>query len=280
MNTTPSYTMTQTEFFFNETENLTHCFEPISLKEMDSVKLMDRVDVKYVIPIQTLPKVLFEAQTKYRILEVGNKRLCNYETLYYDTADLQLYNHHLKNRANRYKIRSRNYVDSDLRFFEVKFKNNKGRTIKTRIKRETINQQMDIDSAEFLKQSTPLSHLDFTGIIWVDYTRITLVSKQSLERLTIDLKLTFRNNRHQKAYPEIAIAEVKQEKSSGSPFIDIMKQFHIRQGSISKYCFGIISLYEGIPYNTFKPNLQRIHKLINQYDFAPGNNLNRPVSMA
>lgn len=280
MNTPAPYSITKTEFFFNEIENLTHVFEPISLKEMDNVKLMDRVDVKYVIPIQILPKVLLEARDKYRILEVENKRLCNYETLYYDTADLQLYNSHLKNRANRYKIRSRNYVDSDLRFFEIKFKNNKGRTVKTRIKRETINQQMDIDSTEFLRQSTPLSHLDFTGIMWVDYTRITLVSIQSLERLTIDLKLTFRNSSNSKVYPEIAIAEVKQEKASGSPFIDIMKQFHIRQGSISKYCLGIISLFEGIPYNTFKPHLQRIHKLINQYDITTGNNFYRPVSMA
>ena len=60
------------------------------------------------------------ARNEYQILEIENKRLCNYEMLYYDTADLQLYNNHLKNRANRYKIRSRNYVDSDLRFFEIK----------------------------------------------------------------------------------------------------------------------------------------------------------------
>jgi len=87
---------------------------------------------------------------------------------------------------------------------------------------------MDTESARFLRQSTPLSHLDFEGIMWVDYTRITLVSKHTLERLTIDQKLTFRNNIHQKAYPEIVIAAVKQEKASGSPFIHIIKKHGIR----------------------------------------------------
>lgn len=269
----------KTRCFFDKIENLTHFFEPISLKEMDSVKLMDRVDVKYIIPLQLLPQILQDTRGKYRILEVANKRLSHYETLYYDTSDLLLYNNHLKKRASRYKIRSRNYVDSDVKFFEIKFKNNKGRTIKTRIKRETIDSHIDLASATFLEQSTPFFHHDFSGVIWVDYTRITLVNKVSQERLTIDLKLNFRNNQQQKAYPEIVIAEVKQAKSMGSPFIDLMRKYHIRQGSISKYCFGIISLFEDIPHNTFKPHLQKIHKLINQYDFASGTHLNRPVSI-
>ena len=268
-----------TEHFFGEIKSLSYSFESISLKEMDNVKLMDRMDVKYVIPLQLVPQILADARDNYRILEINNKRLCDYETLYYDTSDLQLYNSHLLGRTNRYKIRSRKYVASDLKFFEIKFKTNKGRTIKTRIKREEIGSEIDLASAEFLEKSTPLLPYSLAGIMWVDYTRLTLVNKHSPERITIDLKLTFRNNATQKSYPEIVIAEIKQEKITGSPFIDIMKKYNLRQGSISKYCFGIISLFEDIKHNRFKPKLHRLNKLINQYDFAPGNNHNRPVTV-
>ncbi|UTA69787.1 polyphosphate polymerase domain-containing protein [Emticicia sp. 21SJ11W-3] len=260
------------DFILQKVERLTSTFEPITLVEMDNVKLMDRVDVKYILPLQALPQILADAQSHYRILEVENKRLCHYETLYYDTPDLQLYNTHLKNRANRYKIRSRNYVDSDLKFFEIKLRNNKGRTIKTRIRQETIGAEIDQASADFLKHSTPLMATAFKGMVWVDYTRITLVSRKSQERLTIDLNLSFRAGDRHSAFDKIAIAEVKQNKATGSAFIDIMKKSQIRQGSISKYCLAVISTFDNIPCNQFKPHLLRIHKLNNQYDIASGIN--------
>ena len=41
---------------------------------------------------------------------------------------------HQNKKLNRYKIRQREYLISDISFFEIKFKSNKGRTIKKRIK--------------------------------------------------------------------------------------------------------------------------------------------------
>lgn len=74
-----------TDFFQIEIANAVNTFEKISLKEMDGVKLMNRVDVKYLVPIHLLPRLLCEAQKHYRILEINNERLCAYQTLYYDT---------------------------------------------------------------------------------------------------------------------------------------------------------------------------------------------------
>ena len=106
-------------------------FEPITLEEMESVKLMDRVDTKYVFPFSQLPHILDEMKSYYRLLDINNIRMHRYESLYYDTNDFQLYAKHQSGRLNRYKLRFRKYVDSNgLTFFEIKFKNNKGRTIK------------------------------------------------------------------------------------------------------------------------------------------------------
>jgi len=108
-------------------------FDPIMLEEMDSVKLMDRTDTKFVFSFDQLPGILEAIRPYYRALEISGTRVSKYETLYYDTDDFNLYQRHHCGKMNRYKIRSRKYVESDLHFFEVKYKNNKGRTINNRI---------------------------------------------------------------------------------------------------------------------------------------------------
>jgi VTC domain len=237
-------------------------FEAITLSEMDGVKLMDRTDVKYLIPVGLLAYILKDLKPDYRVLEVNNQRLCPYETLYFDTPDLELYHAHQRGQLNRYKVRFRNYIGSDLSFFEVKFKNNKGRTIKKRIKRsEQPNTFLDEKNGSFLEQKSDLDPTQLQAVMWVDYLRITLVNRTTAERVTIDLNLTFRNDANTKSYPKLAIAEVKQEKMSSSVFIDVMKKYKLRKGSISKYCFGIISLFEGIKQNNFKRHLKRVTKL-------------------
>ena len=107
--------------------------------------------------------------------------------------------------------------------------------------------------------------------MWVNYSRLTLVSKQNPERLTIDLELTFKNNSKEIQYAEIAIAEIKQERIGASPILDILKKHQLKSGSISKYCFGIISLFEDIKQNNFKKHLRRISKTLQQYESFTAN---------
>lgn len=255
-----------TDFFQIEIANAANTFEKISLKEMDGVKLMNRVDVKYLVPIHLLPRLLCEAQKHYRILEINNERLCAYQTLYYDTADLSLYHNHQTGRLNRYKVRSRNYVASNLSFFEIKFKNQKGRTIKTRIKKpNTMEASLNEAETKFLNEITPLNAELLKGNLMVDYQRMTLVCKTTAERLTIDLNLSFVSDLATKSFPEIAIAEVKQERIGASPIIDIFKKFALREGSISKYCLGVMTTQEQVKHNRFKQKFLYFQKTINQY---------------
>lgn len=260
------------DFFFDKIKQVTQLFEPITLPEMEGVKLMDRMDVKYLIPMNLLPEILFDARQYYKLLEIDNQRLCPYETLYYDTVDLSLYHKHQVGKQNRYKVRSRNYVGSNLQFFEVKFKNNHGRTIKKRIKTDGINEPiLEENSSEFLSKISPLEPEKLYGIMWVNYSRLTLVSKDSPERLTIDLELTFKNDSKEVHYAQIAIAEIKQERIGASPILAILKKHQLKSGSISKYCFGIISLFEGVKQNNFKKHLKRITKTLHQYESFTAN---------
>lgn len=239
-------------------------FDPITLKEMDSVKLMDRTDTKYTFNISLLPEVLKEAAMHYRVLNVENNRISRYKTLYFDTEDFDLYNQHHSGKLNRYKIRHRTYVESDLGFLEVKFKNNKGRTIKTRIRENEVPNLSCGRPLEFLEKTLPFNPLVLKPKIWINYSRITLVNKTSAERLTIDLGLEFVKDTFNRNLNQLVIAEVKQDSKVASPFVTIMKKHHVRQGSISKYCFGIASTFNEVKKNNFKTKLLNVQKLITQ----------------
>lgn len=236
--------------------------EPISLSEMDSVKLMDRTDTKYTFHVSALGSLLQEALPYYKVLSVENSRISRYETLYYDTERFDLYNRHHSGKLNRYKIRHRTYVESGLGFLEVKFKNNKGRTVKTRVKEKDFGSIQSGQAFDFLKTQLPFCPTALIPKIRINYSRITLVNKTSAERLTIDLNLEFRTNDVTKNMGRLVIAEVKQDSKAPSPFAAILKKKHIREGSISKYCFAVASSFAGVKTNNFKQKLSQVHKLI------------------
>ena len=100
-------------------------------------------------------------------------------------------------------------------------------------------------------------------VIWVNYSRLTLVNKNSPERLTIDLDLEFIQGDVQKSLSNLVIAEVKQENRKSSPFLKVMKKFHIREGSISKYCMGIaLTTDNRVKKNNFKEKLLNLKHII------------------
>jgi hypothetical protein len=225
---------------------------------MEGVKLMNRTDTKFIFNINNFDAIMSELMEHYKVLEVEGQRISRYETLYYDTEKYSLYNEHHKGKLNRYKIRHRTYVESKIGFLEVKFKNNKGRTIKTRISKHTVPLAWEGESENFLSSALPFSPQSLVPVIWINYSRLTLVNKHSPERLTIDLGLEFVKDQKTQKLNKLVIAEVKQEKRQASPFMNVMKKYHIREGSISKYCMGIAFTVDNVKKNNFKSKLQII----------------------
>lgn len=118
---------------------LINTFEPITLAEMSSVKLMNRTDTKFVTNQQKLCQLLQMAQQDYFIQDIDGKRNMEYDTTYFDTTDYDMYCQHQWGHTNRQKIRFRTYVSSHLQYMEVKTKNNHGRTKKKRIEVSDMN---------------------------------------------------------------------------------------------------------------------------------------------
>ena len=117
-------------------------FLPISLDEMDDVKLMSRTDTKFAFKANKMPLLLQKLLPFYRVLAIDGKLIHDYKSLYFDTDDRKFYLDHHNGRVNRNKIRFREYVGSKLAFLEIKLKNNKGKTIKKRMKVDAITSDL------------------------------------------------------------------------------------------------------------------------------------------
>ncbi len=237
-------------------------FEPIGLDEIGEAALLDRVETKYVVSAEMLPIFLRAIEADYRVLNVAGKRLNRYKSLYFDSAEFSLYHRHHAGGTNRYKVRSRQYVETGTAFLEIKHKNNKKRTHKERIETDQFLRIIDRPTGDFLRERCPHNIDAMFGRLISHYSRITLVNRHTAERVTIDLDLTFEWEDRQVAFPAIAIIEIKRAPHSAeSPAITQLRKQHCRPQSFSKYCIGISQIYPQVKHNNFKQTLRYVNKL-------------------
>lgn len=243
--------------------NLAAGFAPIGLEEMNEVALLNRVDTKFVLTTGQLVKALAHLQADYWMLEVAGQRLNHYRTLYFDTPGFDLYHAHVNNRAERYKVRCREYADTQLSFLEVKHHTRKDRTIKERVRTAQPVAQLDEKLETWLEGISPLDADRLEPKLRNTFTRLTLVSKQYCERVTLDIDLLFSADDRCVRLDGLAIAEVKMDAARGaSPFLAQMSAQKIGQRGFSKYVMGVGMLYDGVKKNALKPKLLRIEKMM------------------
>ena len=228
---------------------------------MDEVKLMNRSDTKFVFSPKLLSKVLPSIQDYYHVLEIGGAHSSDYRSLYYDTEDFLFYNQHHNGKANRNKVRFREYIDSGLCFLEVKKKNNKGKTIKKRIKVGEIAKNLTGENKVFVSKTIG-QECYLIPRHWNSFKRITFVHKTAKERLTIDVDFQFKDMQKSGIIEGLVIAEVKQERMTrSSDFMRIIKENGVRPFRISKYCIATASLYPQLKRNNFKRKFLHLNKL-------------------
>lgn len=243
---------------------LDRAYAPITLAEMDGVALQDRTDTKYVLTSGQLYAALDALAERYRVLEIGGTRVHPYQSVYFDTPDLALYLHHHAGRCNRYKVRSRQYVGTGLSFFEVKHKVKGTRTKKKRFHTDGLLTSVSAAAHDFVADCVPAEARGLAPSVTNGFSRVTLVSRASAERLTLDLDVRFARvgTGAAVALPGIAIAEVKQDGlDRASDFIRFMRAGGVRPMSFSKYCIGVSLLYGEVKHNRFKPKLCALDKL-------------------
>lgn len=241
------------------TESLKH-FPALTLADLDRVSLQDRMDTKFAFNATLIPIVLDELRAAgYGVLEINGCRAFGYSSIYYDTETFELYRRHACGKLNRYKVRKREYLDTDTSYFEVKFKNNRGRTLKSRIKLD--KDRTDSAPEQLISDVTPYQLSNLRPCLVVDFNRITLVSPDFKERLTLDMDLGFSLADQRWEVEGLIIAELKQNRAESSFFSQLMKKYHIRPSPLSKYCLGMSKLAVGVKSNNFKPQMLMVKKI-------------------
>ena len=241
---------------------------PIGLDDMKAVRLMNRVDQKYMAPASLLEQLLGRIADAYYVQHIEGNPLAPYRTLYFDTDSLQMYTMHHNQKLNRQKLRVRTYRSTDTTFFEIKNKDNKKKTRKIRIPIELsmFDHALEVPEVEqFVNHNTPYPVASLHPCLENRFQRITLVDKGMSERVTIDSGITFHNRAtHLDAdISRLLVIEVKHEV--GAPMSDIeraLHALHIRPRRMSKYCIGTALTDPSAKQNRFKEKLLFINKTI------------------
>lgn len=241
---------------------------PITLEEMDSIKLMNRIDSKYVTSEATLERILEAASAAgYRVLETGGNRLNPYDSIYYDTEALTMFYLHHNRRLVRQKVRTRSYVASGDSFLEIKRKNNHGRTSKKRMA-IPASALMDFgaipEACDYLARHSWFSAAQLSPSAETLFSRITLVNPALTERLTIDTGLRFRNFRTglSTSLQDAVIIELKQDGRAESQMKRILLDLRVKPLRVSKYCMAITLTDPVAKTGRFKVKVRAIEKII------------------
>jgi hypothetical protein len=241
---------------------------PVTLKEMQAVRLMNRIDSKFVAPASLFGPLMEDIAPHFRIQSNDGRRMIPYRTQYLDTPCLDFFVMHHNGRLNRQKIRIRTYEDSGISFLEIKNKNNRGRTDKIRIPVSVSHIRSVTDFEErylyFLDKNTAFDAAGLQPSLSSRFDRITLVNESATERITVDLNLLFLNHTagREIGVDNLMILELKQAGRQSSLFRDALQRLRIKPHAFSKYCMGSVLTNPGLKYNFFKSKWIYINRII------------------
>ena len=241
---------------------MTWFFDSISMEEMEPVALQNRVDTKFGFSISQLAAILPALQENYRILGISNKRLQDYQTLYFDTHGFDFFKLHVNQRSDEYKVRIRRYLSTNTSFLEVKHKNNKQRTEKQRVALDPNFPIMDAEAGSWVLDHIPGQYWPLEPVLMNTFTRLVFVDRQLTERVTVDLEIRFYSNNRLADTGQLVFAEVKRSSAhQPSQFLEVCRQNHLFPMGFSKYCLGVAMLYEEAKKNNLKAKLRWLEKV-------------------
>ena len=246
-------------------------FKPITLTELNSTaSFLKRIDRKFLLNSKQFSDILSDLKEQFQVLEIAWKKVFEYDNVYMDTKDYLFYNQHQNKLKSRTKIRTRYYVDSNLAFFEYKQKNDwvtskyryqfpsEEHGFMTRGKKRFFDWVwQSVYSGEKAPEISPS--------IKTNYKRITMVSKNWEERLTIDFDIKATDLRKKWAkvvdLKNLVIIESKSLKEDCQA-CEIMKNHDIDKAkSCSKYSLWVVYSWLAEKFDTFKETMEQIKKI-------------------
>ncbi len=220
-------------------EPLLRGFAPAAPGLLARREMQRRTESKFVMPVPFAAALLPELQDHYALLLAGGRRVATYRSLYFDTADLQIFHAHRRGRRVRHKVRIRHYPERHLSFLEVKTRRGGEVSIKERAPRTYDDSVLHAEDAAFVRAHTHVRQ-DLLPQAWTDFRRITLLGTATEERVTLDFDLWVTTAGHARSLGGLAVVEVKQSRRDRhTTVMQALRRAGWREGWASKYCAAI-----------------------------------------
>lgn len=254
-------------------------YDPISLPELlETAALQTRTDRKYFVPLDTFVTFTELMSQELVALDIDGTRLFDYESIYFDSADMHTYRAHLQQRRRRFKLRTRTYLDSGECMLEIKLEGRWAATIKHRIahpidQRGVLTDEAHAYLADLLaREYGVLPPPDLRPVMTTRYRRATLACRHESARLTCDVGLVCDSpdgGRTPAGSRQVLRARDHQvlveSKSLGGSVADrMLRELGVRPLSVSKYCVGIAGLHPELTSNPWRRTLRRHFDLTDQ----------------
>lgn len=248
-------------------------FNQISLSQLNAqASFLDRIDTKYLLTEEEFKNVLKDLEEEFYVLDINEKSVFEYESVYMDTKEYGFYYQHQNWEKNRTKVRTRNYLDSSIAFFEYKQKQNwVTRKFRYQFKDTMEHGTMNKESNKFFEwvyqsfySASPES---IFPALATKYHRITFCSKSNDERVTVDFNVRLQDLRNEGkdiiSLDNLVILESKSMSKDGKS-AQIMKKYDIKKaGSCSKYSLWLCYQWMVEETSRFKSTMNKIEKIKN-----------------
>lgn len=238
--------------------------------------LMTRRDRKYLVDRAHVPVLVERLHESSQILEIEGRRQFGYQSCYFDTPALTSYVLAARRRPRRFKVRTRTYLDSDDQWLEVKLRDGRGHTHKSRIPWAPQATEglraggittagIGAEGAAFVTTQLAGTVTDpqrvvgqLAATLTTQYLRTTLHLPTDAARVTIDESLEAWDWAGNDALaPGMAIIETK--GSGPACMADrVLWSLGQRPIRISKYATSLARMHPSLPATTWRPALRRL----------------------
>jgi len=234
--------------------------EHITLERLNEhAELLTRTDRKYIVDDDMLQRLLAANGDRLAMLDIAGRREFAYESVYFDTSDLRLYRDAATSRRCRFKVRIRIYRDTDIAVLEVKAKDGRGQTTKSRLAYDSDDRHRLTDvGCEFIDQLAGTAGISATlqPSLTTRYQRSTLVDQTPGARYTVDRGLVCTEPSGTSVGLDDVIIETK-SSGSASTLDRWLWEHGVRPVRISKYCTALAAMRPELPANKWHRTLAR-----------------------